>query len=255
MIEREERGKVTVLRMRHGKANAMDAALCEELVAALRAAGEDASGAVVLTGTGGIFSAGVDLLQLRDGGEAYLRLFLPALSASLRDLFFFPKPVVAAVNGHAIAGGCILVCACDYRVMARGKGRVGVPELQVGIPFPAVALEIVRFAIPAQRFQEVVYLGRTYDVDAAHACGLVDELVDADACLDRAIAMAETFAAAPAEAVRSTKRQMRQRVRDFLDRHGATIDAEVDRIWASEESAAAIDRYVEKTLKKPVQKG
>lgn len=255
MIERERRGDVVVLRLVHGKANAMDAELCEELVAELDAAwGEHAGGAapraIVLTGRGTIFSAGVDLIRLREGGDAYRDRFLPALSRALFDLFFFPAPVVAAVQGHAIAGGCLAACACDYRVMARGKGRMGVPELKVGVPFPAVALEILRFALPAHRIQEIIYTGRTYEADAAREVGLVDEVVEGDRCLDRALEVARALAAAPSDSVGLTKRQLRQESRDFLERHGVALDAEVSRVWASEEARAAIDRYVDATLRR-----
>ena len=68
---------------------------------------------------------------------------------------------MAAVNGHAIAGGCILACACDYRVMAEGAGRIGAPELSVGVPFPSMALEILRLTLPAHRLQTMIYRGMT----------------------------------------------------------------------------------------------
>jgi hypothetical protein len=117
------------------------------------AAGSDAR-AVVLTGAGSIFCAGVDLFRVVDEGADYVRRFLPSLADVIRKLFMLPKPVVAAANGHAIAGGCILVAACDYRLMARGGGRIGVPELLVGVPFPAIALEILRFALAPERMQD-----------------------------------------------------------------------------------------------------
>ena len=122
---------------------------------------------MIITGTGTIFSAGVDLRRLLDGGSAYLADFLPALDRMLRRLLFLPKPVVAAVNGHAIAGGCVLACACDRRLAARGPGRVGVTELLVGVPFPAVALETMRLVVPPHRLAEVVYTGRTWPVEDA----------------------------------------------------------------------------------------
>src|SRR5262249_13880141 len=78
-----------------------------------------------------------------------------------RTLFTFPKPVVAAVNGHAIAGGCVMVLACDARLMAEGAGTIGMPELLVGVPFPADVLEVVRFAVPRHKVQSLIYTGRT----------------------------------------------------------------------------------------------
>ena len=135
MIERSSLGPARVLRMAHGKASALDLEFLQALTAELDAAARDEVRAVVLTGTGSIFSAGVDLIRLRDGGSDYLAHFLPAMHTCFERLFFLPMPTVAAVNGHAIAGGGVLTLACDHRLMARGSARIGlavhglVPEL------------------------------------------------------------------------------------------------------------------------------
>jgi enoyl-CoA hydratase len=108
----------------------------------------------------------------RDGAD-YVQRFL-------RTLVAFPRPVVVAVNGHAIAGGCLVVLACDVRLMADGTGRIGVPELLVGVPFPTVALEVVRFAVPPDKVQSLVYTGRTMSAREALGAGLIDEVADPD---------------------------------------------------------------------------
>ena len=195
MIERSTRGPVEVLRLAHGKASALDVEFLRALSQALDEA--SASRALVLTGTGHIFSAGLDLFRLLEGGEAYMRELLPTLSATLAKLFFYPRPVVAAINGHAVAGGCVLACACDHRTMARGPGRIGVTELLVGLPFPAAALEVMRFAVSPERFQEIIYEGRTYAPEDARLCRLVDEVADEAEVMERACQVAETLAAIP----------------------------------------------------------
>jgi len=103
VIEASERDGVALLRLSDGKANAMSLDFCEALTA--RFAAVSSARAVVLTGTGEIFSAGVDLVRLLEGGAPYIRKFLPALSTMLVTVFSHPGPVVAAINGHAIAGG------------------------------------------------------------------------------------------------------------------------------------------------------
>ena len=102
----------------------------------------------------------------------------------------FPKPLVAAVNGHAIAGGAIMMLACDQRLLARGPARIGLTEVLVGVQFPAWALEIARFATPPEHFQTLICTGRTYEPEAALARGLVDELVEPERLLDRAMEVA-----------------------------------------------------------------
>src|SRR5687767_11604222 len=146
MIERSENLGIVTLRLAHGKASALDLELVEGVAREVaEIALSDETGAVILTGTGSIFSAGVDLYRLTDGGDEYVSRFVPALSRMLLDLFALPKPLVVAVNGHAIAGGCIFTLTGDYRIMAAGNARMGMPELLVGVPFPPAVIEVVRF--------------------------------------------------------------------------------------------------------------
>src|SRR2546430_567265 len=144
MIELTYHGDVTVLRMTHGKANALDLELCNALTARLEEYRQSAAKALVITGSGRMFSAGVDLLRVATEGAPYVRVFLPAVNRAFETLFSLLKPVVAAVNGHAIAGGCIIACAADHRLMARDGGRIGIPALLGGVPCPVVPLEIMR---------------------------------------------------------------------------------------------------------------
>jgi enoyl-CoA hydratase len=251
MIELTARGDVAVLTMAHGKANALDLELCAALTARLEDYRQSASKALVLTGTGRIFSAGVDLVRVSVEGAPYVRAFLPALSRMLETLFSIAKPVVAAVNGHAIAGGCIMACAADRRLMARDSGRIGVPELLVGVPFPVVPLEIVRFAVAAPHFQELVYRGLTLASDEALRRGVVDEVVDSEPLLDAAVAAAEAMASTPPDSFGLTKRLMREPVLERIH-VAASTDGMVQEAWASAEVLSAIRAYVERTLGKRV---
>src|SRR5437764_404780 len=176
MIERDLTEGIATLRLEHGKASALDLELCEALEREIEAAAEsDDVRALILTGTGSIFSAGVDLPRLINGGKEYVQDFVEALDAILRALFLFPKPAVAAINGHAIAGGAIVAFACDYRLMS--GGRIGVPEALVGVPFPPLALEIVRFAVPREHLQPMIYLARNAEFQDAKSMGIIDEVV------------------------------------------------------------------------------
>lgn len=248
MISVETRGRVAVIQMMHGKANAMDTALCQDLVAHLGDLERGGHRAAVLTGHGPIFSAGVDLLRLHEGGTAYLDEFLPALSAAFLAVFDCPVPVVAAINGHAIAGGCVLAGACDRRVMNAGHGRIGVTELLVGVPFPVTALEIMRFAVGTQRLTELGYFGQTYPAAAALGLGLIDEAVAADSALERAVAIATEFAALPPGALRHTRSQIRRPTLDRIARERATDDDLVHQMWDSPAARESITEYVTKTL-------
>jgi enoyl-CoA hydratase len=249
MIERSEAGPVAVMRMGHGKANALD---LEFLVALSRAFDEVAasgSRALVLAGRGSIFGAGVDLIRLIEGGRAYLDEFLPALSGCFLRLFRMPKPTVAAVNGHAIAGGCVLACACDRRIMARGRWRIGVNELLVGVPLPLIVVEIIRAAAP-NHAQTAMLTGRTYEPDEALARGLVDELADEDSLIEHATAVAAQLGAIPAESYRTTKELLRRPALEAYERLGPEADRKTREAWGSDEVQQAIRAFVEKTLRR-----
>lgn len=248
MIHREDRDGIAVLRIEHGKANALDAELLEGLEERLQELEEDRPGAVVLTGTGRIFSAGVDLFRVLDGGRAYLERFLPVLGRALERLFAFPGPVVGAVNGHAIAGGCILACACDLKVMAEGDGRIGVPELRVGVPFPVAALEILRFAVPCQHLQKLAYVGRTYGPRDALAWGLVDELAAPERLTDRALEAARELAAIPRGSFELSKAHLRRPALERIRAYGTEIDPRVAGLWAEDGIHDHVREYLERTI-------
>jgi enoyl-CoA hydratase len=250
MIDLKNANGITTVTIAHGKANALDIELCEELAKCFEQISGSLARAVVVTGQGRIFSAGVDLVRLSSGGADYVRKFLPALHRAFDAVFFCPKPVVAAVNGHAIAGGCVLACSADRRIMARANGRIGVTELLVGVPFPAMALEIMRFAVPARHLPELLYTGATFDVDAALERGLVDAIVPPAELMPSAIAAAEQFAALSPAAFTQTKAQLRAEARERLERTGAATDKIATEIWAAEPTLAYVRDYVARTLKK-----
>ena len=250
MIHIEREGAVSVLRIEQGKVQAMDLELMTAFSETLDELRSHRPGAVILTGTGSAFSAGVDLPRLLEGGSDYVKKFVPALCDSFQKLFAFPRPVIAAVNGHAIAGGCILVCACDYRIMAEGSARLGVPELLVGVAFPPIVLEILRFALPNEHLQKLVYLGQTYAAEKALTLGLLDEILKAESLLERAKEVASRLASAPMSAFESCKHQLRQPFIERAGRFSADYNAQILEQWCSPETHAIIRAYVEKTIRK-----
>jgi enoyl-CoA hydratase len=248
VIETTRDGAVTVLRLAHGKANALDLELLDALTEALRAR-EREPGAVVITGSGNIFSAGVDLHRLLAGGAGYLDRFLPALDAACERLLSFPRPLVAALNGHALAGGWIFACAADYRVVAAGRFKLGVPELQVGVPFPPAPLETLRLHTPPHLLGRMVFACGTLTVEEAHALGLVEEVVAPEALVARAVERAAAMASIPAESFRLTKQQVRAPAVERI-RAAAEVDAEVAARWAAPETAEVIRGYLARVVGK-----
>ncbi|MEA2617377.1 MAG: enoyl-CoA hydratase [Chloroflexota bacterium] len=238
MIRVERRDGVAVVHLEHGKVNALDLELLRAATATVRDL--SSASAVVLTGRGTTFSAGVDLGRVLDGSPGYAAELIPAIGDAALALFDHPRPVVAAINGHAIAGGCVLAVACDLRLMS--GGRIGVTELLVGVPFPTVPLEIVRHAAGTAT-DELVLTGRLLDPEAARECGLVHQMVATDGLLDEAVRRAGELARIPGDVYAATKAQLHRPTRERIAA-GAADDERVRASWQSPEVLAAMRRFL-----------
>ena len=238
MLDFEERGEVAIMRLQHGKVNALDLELLLAITEAMRAV--DQARAVVITGSGSVFSAGVDLQRIVAGGPSYVREFLPALSESFMAIFDHPGPVVAAVNGHAIAGGCVIAAACDVRLMAHGK--IGLAELSVGVPFPPAAMEIMRHAVgPA--IGHLVLTAALLDPAQAQSIGLIQHVCTAEVLLESAVDRARQMARTPAGVFSVSKRQLQQPARDRIAARSGEEEA-VAEMWSSDRTRDAIAQYL-----------
>jgi enoyl-CoA hydratase len=239
MLELEEREDVTIVRMAHGKVNALDVELLQAIAKAF--ASLEPGRAVVFTGAGRSFSAGVDLKRITEGGMDYVRAFRPSLSGAVKAIFDHPGPVVAAINGHAIAGGCVLAAACDVRLMS--AGTIGLTEMRVGVPFPAAPIEVMRHVMgPAVR--RLVWDAELLDPAAAHAIGLVDEVVAPEALLEAALAVAARLARISPEVFAYTKRQLQGPARDRLASVSQADEDASTQMWGSPAVQAAINGFM-----------
>jgi len=247
VIEREAVSGVVVVRLAHGPVNALDLALVNAITATFRELDASDERAVVLTGAGRTFSAGVDLWRVVDGGPEYAQAYVPALVDAFEAVFTCTKPVVAAVNGHAVAGGAILASGCDHRLMAEGPGRIGVPELRVGVPFPTSALEILSFALGPVLARRAVLEADTYEPAMALARGFVDEVVPAGHLLDSAVAAARRLAdVTPPATYAMTKRQLRAEAMERIHRLRPRFDAEAVGLWMERARDGRIREYMER---------
>jgi enoyl-CoA hydratase len=238
MLDLEESGEVAIMRLQHGKVNALDLELLLAITEAMRAV--DQARAVVITGSGSVFSAGVDLQLIVAGGPSYVQEFLPALSDSFMAIFDHPGPVVAAVNGHAIAGGCVIAAACDVRLMSQGK--IGLAELSVGVPFPPVPMEIMRHAIgPA--IGHLALTAALLDPAQAQSIGLIQHVCTAEVLLESAVDWARQMARTPAGVFSVSKRQLQQPARDRIAARSGEDEA-VAEMWSSDRTRDAIALYL-----------
>ncbi len=200
---------VAVVHLDRPPVNAIDAALAGQLEDVLQRLERDPGvGSAVLTGKGDCFSAGLDLKIIPSLGPEEQKELVNVVNALLLRLYSFTKPLVGAVNGHAIAGGLVVALTCDYRVGADADYQLGLTEALVGVPFPVAAMEVVRAELgPAARTR--VLTAQNADPTAAKTWGALDELVARDRVLDRAIEIAREQGAMPSDAYARIKRQLR----------------------------------------------
>jgi enoyl-CoA hydratase len=227
---------VSAVRFDHPPVNALDLNLLDDIIATMR--GLD--GPVVITGAGRCFSAGVDLPAIVEGGPEYTDRFMTSLSAAFLAVFDHPGPVVAAINGHAIAGGCVFAMAADIRMMS--AGTIGLTELAVGAMFPMAATEICRNAMGTTVTQAALGAG-TVDVATAAALGWVDEVTTADELFPRAVALARELGEFSPAAYAMTKDQLHRPARTAIDA-GVETDALVRASWMSKETHERMAAYM-----------
>jgi len=222
--------------------NALGLALMESVIARLRdAAGEP----VLVTGAGDAFSAGLNLkevaaLDRRAGGR-----FLGVLEDMVEALFAYPGPMVAAVNGHAIAGGCVVALAADYRVLASApQVRIGLNEVALGLEYPPKVFALVRYRIPPRGLERVVLEAGLYDPATALQLGLVDELAADPVAV--ATARLATLATHPRRAYVETKRTLRAGVLDVSEARRRWFLEELVPAWVTPEVKARVAEALRK---------
>jgi enoyl-CoA hydratase len=235
---------VRLLTLGRPPANAITPQLLNDLSDALDAAREDDGvRAIVLTGEGRFLSAGLDLR----GGIDFAAAITPggatdpfaALRDSLLTFLRFPKPTVAMLNGHAIAGGLILVLACDYRLGLDGEYRIGLNEVEIGASFPRAAFEIVRLRLTHQQASELLLGAAIYPAPQAIRLGVVDELIPADAFEATVFRRAARLGGFPRDAYAHTKAAL---VAEAIARIQADTPEDAVRtaaVWMTPESVAA----------------
>jgi enoyl-CoA hydratase len=231
-IERKH-DHVAVVTMNTNKVNAQNPAFFADLHAAFdRLEAKFNECAVVLTGTGAVFSAGLDFdhhfpLYARRSLKEIDAWFDAYRTTNLR-LFTHPRPTVAAINGHAYAGGLITAFDCDYRIASEGALQFSLNEVPIGIPMPAVYCEIIKHAIGTQAASELTLFGQIYDLAAAIRMGVVQKTVAPDNLLDAAIAWAAVVPPDCYPAYAFAKRALQATTMAAID-----AAARLDRDWLS----------------------
>ncbi len=245
IVQVEIKDGIGAIRLAGPRGNAMSEALVADLSSALRTVGGEPSVRAVLLASAHpkLFCPGLDLVSLSGIGRAEMGAYMLNFSSLLTDLFALKKPVVAAVNGAAVAGGCLLALTADWRVAKRGAS-LGLNEVKVGVPLPWSAVMLLRTAAPASALNAVALLGRNFEGDGAVAAGLAHEVADADAFDGVVTERLAEFAEKDAYAFGVTKGYLRgAAVASMRDRETGLLDEFLDG-WFSEGTQARIHKAV-----------
>lgn len=241
----EPHGDVAVVRIDRPPANAMNVELLADGRAVLEELRADEPEAVVITGRPGYFSAGVDLKETPGLDTDGQRAMVDGINGIFAGWYEFPRPVVCAVDGHAIAGGLILALCGDYRV-GGPKGKLGLTELRAGVPYPVAAMAIVEAELSARAARVLALRAHLVEMPEALELGLVDELVGAGEAEARALEVASELAASPPGGYAAIKRRLRGEVIDAIR---TVLDGEGDplaREWLDPDSPHAAANLLER---------
>lgn len=250
MITTIDYGTVRELRLDRPPANAISPELMAALQQAVAGAPGEGARALVLSGTPGMFSAGLDVPHL-------LTLDRPALSLAWRDFYALlhslaasPIPIAAAITGHAPAGGTVLALFCDFRVMAEGEWRAGLNEVRVGLQLPPLIHAALRRQVGARQAERLAVTGLLLTPAEAASVGLVDERVPAERTVERAVEWCQALLALPEGAMARTRREARA---DLVSLFAGPVEEELLSVlesWSSPETQAALRALVERLARK-----
>jgi 3,2-trans-enoyl-CoA isomerase len=245
-----DHGAVRELRLQRPPANAFSPELIVALRQAIDTAPQDGARALVLSGARGRFSAGLDVPLLLTLDRPTVAGLWREFYALLAALACSAIPITAAITGHATAGGSVLPLFCDCRIAARGDWKLGLNEVQVGLPLPPVIFAGLRRLVGAHQAERLAVGGLLISPDEAIRIGLVDEVVQLDQVVSRAIAWSRGLLALPVDAMATTRRSARA---DLFELFSESFDLELDQVtaaWWSPEAQTTLRVLVDRLSRK-----
>jgi Delta3-Delta2-enoyl-CoA isomerase len=245
-----DHGLVRELRLNRPPANALSPELILALREGIEAAPKKGIRALVLSGSPGRFSGGLDVPLLLGLDKAAIAMLWREFYALLKALAVSPIPIAAAITGHAPAGGTVLPLFCDVRIMAEGDFKLGLNEVQVGIPLPPVIVTALRRLVGPRQAERLAVSGALISPQEALAAWLIDELAPPDGVIERAITWCQTLLALPTEAMTATRREVRADLVAYFERN---LEGELQKVtanWWSDETQRTLHALSAKLGKK-----
>jgi len=241
LIRIERFDPIAVLELNRGVTNALNLQLLQELAEAIRLVRESAEiRSLVLTSANDkFFSIGLDIPHLLDLGQEDAASFYWAFNQVCLGLFTLPKPTVAAITGHAIAGGCILALCCDFRLIAEGRRLMGLNEVKLGLPVPYLADCLLRQIAGARQARDMMETGEFYRPEELLRLGIVDQVLPLDEVRTEAMKKGRALGALPAHAFGVIKRSRVEIVEAQVLAHPEKDQVFVE-CWCTEEAQALL---------------
>ncbi len=228
---------VATIVLNRGKVNAINEAFADELRNCFQEMAADPEvKSVILTGKDGFFSFGLDIPEFLSYSKPDFIRFVTKFADLYTYVFLYPKPVLAALNGHTIAGGCMLATACDYRIMATGKGKISLNEINFGSSLFPGSAEMLAYCAGRRNAEIVAYTGAMFSPEEGKALGLVDMVVPPESLEQKAMETAKDFAGRCGPAFESIKKLLRHEVGEEMKRKDRVYRDEMVDIWYSEDT-------------------
>ncbi len=253
MIRTETHEEIHTLWLEKGSANALDTEFLRRIAAEVEDLSAEPGRGLVLASEGPIFCAGLDLPALVGLGREEIADLVDALVSCVVSLFSFPRPTVASINGHAIAGGALLTMACDQRHMLMGNAKWGLNEAQLGLAMPPATVEVLRYGLPRKTLEKVLYGGGLYPAFKAHDMGILDELVEEGSMAEAAAASIRRWTAS-VSAFADIKARLHAPTLEEVQRLRSTSDDWVD-LWFSDEVQTRLKEVVAQLQTKSSDQG
>ncbi len=248
MITVEKRGKVALVWLDRSVTNAINMNCVKVLSAIIDKLGSDpeVAGIVLSSSSANFFSIGFDIPELFDLSREEFGAFYGAVNQMCLDLYALPKPTVAAITGHAIAGGCILALCCDYRFIANGRKLIGLNEVKLGLPVPYPADRMLRELVGMRPAREIMEAGEFYEPEQALALGLVDRVLPLERVVEEAVEMAVELGSLPCVAYGMIKGNRVETLLAEVERRGAEKEKTFVERWYSDQARELLREAMKK---------
>lgn len=248
MIITSRHNGAEIIKLNKGITNPLDLELVNELTDVIRRIKDDPeSRSVVLTSTNDkFFSIGFDLPRLYGLAAVDFEIFYRRFNQACLELFTLSKPTVAAITGHAVAGGCILALCCDQRLIADGRKLMGLNEIKLGVPVPYLADCVLRELVGVRAASEIMEIGEFYTAQKALEVGMVDQILPQERVLDESTKRACALGESPMKAFAMIKRN---RIEPIEAQVLACLDEKTEGFldcWYSDQARALLRKAIEK---------